>query len=223
MDKGANKMSNTVLIIGAAGSGKSTSMRNLDPTSTSVINVLNKSLPFKGFKKKYNANENNYFSSTKAQDIVKQINMIKEQKEIKTLVLDDWQYILSYQFMRTAMDKGYDKFNQLALHGFKVLEAIISGREGMDSFVLTHSDIQEGTGISKCKTIGKMLDEKICVEGLFTIVLHARLIEGKYVFQTQSDEQHLAKSPMGMFNEMFIPNDLEMIKTAIANYNEDGE
>lgn len=146
----------------------------------------------------------------------------KERPEITTLVIDDWQYILAYEFMRRVSEKGFDKFSELANHGWSTINACLSTRNNLTNFILAHSDI-DATGRSKCKTIGKLLDEKITIEGLFTTVLHSRVIDGEYKFQTQYDGEFLAKSPMGMFEEHLIPNDLVSVKEAVENYFNDEE
>jgi hypothetical protein len=222
-------MSNTVLVIGQSGSGKSTALRNLDPKTTFIINVLDKPLPFRGFKKGYKpvTKENkkgNYFATTDWAHVVRCIEMVnKERPDITTLVIDDWQYILSYEFIRRASEKGFDKFSDLANHGWSTMNACTTGtRASLTTFILAHSDLDQ-TGRSKLKTIGKMLDEKITLEGLFTTVLHSRIVDGEYKFQTQDDGDFLAKSPIGMFEEHLIPNDFVAVKEAVENYFNDGE
>lgn len=216
-------MSNTVLIIGQSGSGKSTALRTLDPKTTFIINVLNKPLPFKGFKNKYQAvtkqnPKGNYYSTDNWSHVVKCIEAVSNDRpEITTLVIDDWQYILSYEFMRRVSEKGFDKFSELANHGWSTINACLGTRPTLTNFILSHSDV-DSTGRSKCKTIGKMLDEKITIEGLFTTVLHARVVDGEYKFQTQYDGEFLAKSPMEMFSEHLIPNDLLAVKDAVESY-----
>lgn len=222
-------MSNTVLVIGQSGSGKSTSLRNLDPKTTFIINVLDKPLPFRGFKKSYKAitKENktgNYYTTHDWAMVVRCIDMVnKERPDITTLVIDDWQYILSYEFIKRASEKGFDKFSDLANHGWSTMNACTTGtRPSLTTFILAHSDMDQ-MGRSKLKTIGKMLDEKITLEGLFTTVLHSRIVDGDYMFQTQDDGDFLAKSPMGMFEEFLIPNDLLVVKEAVENYFSDEE
>lgn len=221
-------MSNTVLVIGQSGSGKSTSLRNLDPKTTFVINVLDKPLPFKAFKKNYHAvskenKDGNYYSTDNWANIVSCIEMVsKKRPEVTTLIIDDWQYILAHEFMRRVDEKGYDKFSELANHGWSTINACLGTRDTLTNFILAHSDV-DSTGRSKCKTIGKMLDEKITIEGLFTTVLHSRVVDGEYKFQTQYDGEFLAKSPMGMFEEHLIPNDLVSVKDAVENYFNDEE
>lgn len=225
-------MSNTVLVIGQSGSGKSTSLRNLDPKTTFIINVLDKPLPFKAFRKNYQVitkenKKGNYYTTDDWSNVVKCIEMVnKERPEITTLIIDDWQYILAHEFMRRSMNteekNQYQKFTDIALHGWSTINACLGTRPTLTNFVLAHSDV-DSTGRSKCKTIGKMLDEKITIEGLFTTVLHSRVVNGEYKFQTQYDGEFLAKSPMGMFEEHLIPNDLVSVKNAVENYFNDEE
>lgn len=217
-------MSNTVLIIGQSGSGKSTALRNLDPKTTFIINVLDKPLPFKGFKKNYNASEKNYYSTHDWSKVILCIERVnKEREDITTLVIDDWQYILSYEFIKRATEKGFDKFSEMANHGWATMNTCTTGtRPSLTTFILAHSDM-DITGRSKLKTIGKMLDEKITLEGLFTTVLHSRIVDGQYLFQTQDDGDFLAKSPIDMFEEFLIPNDLLIVKHAVEHYFNDEE
>lgn len=217
-------MSNTVLVIGQSGSGKSTSLRNLDPKTTFIINVLDKPLPFRGFKKSYKPftkeNKNgNYFTTHDWSTVVRCIEAVnKERPDITTLIIDDWQYILSYEFIKRATEKGFEKFSELAHHGWATMNTCTTDtRPSLTTFILAHSDMDQN-GRSKLKTIGKMLDEKITLEGLFTTVLHSRIVDGEYVFQTQDDGDFLAKSPMDMFEEFLIPNDLVAVKAAVENY-----
>lgn len=215
-------MSNTVLIIGESGSGKSTSIRTLEPSETAIINVLDKPLPFKGFKNKYNKEKGNYLSTDDHEKIRKSIQKINlERKEIKTVIIDDFQYVMANQFMKKSLEKGYDKFTEIGKNAWQIINEISYCREDLTFFVLTHSDTDQN-GKVKTKTIGKMLDDKICLEGMFTIVFHALVFDRKYKFLTQNDGIHLAKSPMGMFEERFIDNDLSYINEKILEYfNED--
>src|SRR5688572_11804754 len=222
-------MSNTILIIGESGSGKSTSIRNLNPLETVIINVLDKPLPFKGFKKNYikTATEDkkvNYFATDEAAKIKAAIDKINTTRpEVKNIIIDDFQYIMANEFMRRALERGFDKFSEIGQKTWDLIKHISQGREDINCFILSHSDTDQ-SGKIKCKTIGKMLDDKICVEGMFTIVLHALTSDNKYKFLTQNDGTHLAKSPLGMFKEKYIDNDLLEINKAINEYfNEDIE
>ncbi len=223
-------MSNATLIIGSSGSGKSTSLRNLNPKTTFCINILDKPLPFKAYKKHYipingwNDKSGNYFTSDDWQRILRCIKMVNEDRpEITTLVIDDFQYLLANEFMRRAAEKGFDRFTDIAQHAWLVIREITSTREDLYCYVLSHSEADQN-GNMKCKTIGKMLDDKITLEGMFTVCLHALIVDSEFKFLTQHDNSHVAKSPLEMFTEKYIDNDLNIIKQQmIAYYNEDGE
>lgn len=220
-------MSNTILIIGESGSGKSTSLRNLVPEETFLFNVLDKPLPFRGYKKSYlktttETRKANYLSTDNyglLNATLKKIN--DERQEIKNIIIDDFQYIMANEFMKRATERGFDKFTEIGQHAWSIVNTLIGLRENIDCFVLSHTDT-DASGRVKPKTIGKMLDDKITLEGMFTIVLHALILEGKYKFLTQNDGIHVAKSPMDMFKNKLIDNDLRYVKEQMFNYfNED--
>ncbi len=217
-------MSNTSLIIGESGTGKSTSLCNLDPKETFIINVLDKPLPFKGYKKNYTPLTGwddmigNYYASDDYQKIINCIKFINTKRpEIKNLVIDDWQYTMCNEFMRRATENGFAKFTEIGQHAWMIIKSLTDCRNDLYCFVLSHSDT-DSNGKYKCKSIGKMLDEKITIEGMFTVVLHTQVMDGQYRFLTQNDGSHIAKSPMGMFDEMYIPNDLISVKAQMNNY-----
>jgi len=218
-------MSTATLVIGASGTGKSTSIRNLNPETTFVISVLDKPLPIKGYKKHYipikswDDKEGNYYSSDDWAKIIKCINMVdKTRPDIEVLIVDDVQYIMANEYMRRASESGFNKFVELGQHMWSIISALISLRPTLYSFALSHNDI-DNTGKSKLKTIGKMLDEKITLEGMFTTIFHSIVIDDSYKFLTQTDGVHTAKSPLGMFDEKIIDNDLNIIVKKMKEYN----
>lgn len=215
-------MANITLIIGESGTGKSTSIRTLDPKETFIINVLDKPLPFKGGKKNYVAKVN-YSATDNYEKILACIRYINtKMPEIKNIIIDDFQYILANEFMRRARENGYGKFTEIAQHAWSVISESASCRDDLYFFFLSHSDTDQ-FGKSRCKTIGKMLDDKVCVEGMFTVVLHSMVEDGQYMFLTQNNGQYLAKSPMGLFPTLLIDNNLEEIKEAMLAYYNDEE
>jgi len=215
-------MSQIIVIYGESGTGKSTSLRTLDPKETFVINVMGKPLPFKGWKNQYTLRTKeaggNMLVSDNSNNIVTILtNIDKKMPEIKTIVIDDFQYTMANEFMRRATEKGYEKFTQIGQNAWNIISQASALRDDLKVFFLTHSDTDE-TGKSKIKTIGKMLDDKICLAGLFTIVLYSTMIDDRYVFLTQSTSNAIAKSPLGMFDEKLIGNDLSSVIEKINEY-----
>lgn len=216
-------MSNTTLIIGESGTGKSSSIRSLDPESTFIINVLDKPLPFRRSRHKYNEELHNYIPTDNYQKILQYIKAIDTRRpEIKVLILDDFQYVMANEFMTRATEKGFDKFSEMANHAWLIIKELTQTRDDLYCFVLCHSDT-DNTGRVKCKTIGKMLDDKITIEGMFTSCLHTQIIDGRFMFLTQNNGTHLAKSPQGMFPENLMENDLKQILEFMHDYNNNGE
>lgn len=221
-------MSNTSLIIGESGTGKSTSLANLNPSETFIINVLDKPLPFKGYKKNYtklstDGKTGNYYASDDYFKLIRIIKFVNENRpDIKNLIIDDWQYTMCNEFMRRATETGFTKFTEIGQHAWSIIRELTGCREDLYCFVLSHSDT-DANGRYKCKSIGKMLDEKITIEGMFTVVLHTQIMDGAYRFLTQNDGSHVAKSPAGMFEDKYIPNDLTFVKGKMASYYDEDE
>ena len=195
-----------VLILGESGSGKSASMRNFKPGEIGIINVSRKPLPFRNNLK--TVNTDNY------EDVVKTIIAAKA----KALVIDDAQYLMANEFMRTAKVTGYQKFTDLALNFWNLIQVVINNLPP-DKIVyfLAHVE-RDANGNEKMKTIGKLLDEKITIEGLFTIVLKTVVQDRHYQFATQTNGQDTVKTPMGMFSDLLIENDLKMVDSTIREY-----
>lgn len=216
-------MANIVLIMGESGTGKSTSIKTLNPAETFVINILDKPLPFKGYKNNYVrcSKENpmgNYFSGDNAEKIKDYIiGVSNRMPHIKTIIIDDFQYLMANEFMRRAKEKSFEKFTEIAQNAWSCILQAQSAREDLDVFILTHNEYSSD-GVYKCKTIGKMLDEKIVLEGMFTVVLHSVVYDRKYRFITQHDGAHIAKSPSGMFENITIDNDLSYVKEKMKEY-----
>lgn len=219
-------MSNAILILGHSGSGKSTSIRTLPPNETFIINVIGKNLPFKGSGKLYKpfnreTKEGNVYVSDQANDIVRCIAYINaSRKDIKYLVIDDCSYAVMNDFMRKCLVKGYDKFSEIAKSFAEIIDSIKYLREDLFVFVIMHVE-EDQNGKTKPKTVGKMIDQYVCVEGNFTTVLHTIVHESSYKFLTNFDGHHMAKSPMGLFDH-YIDNDLLLVSQKLKDYfNED--
>lgn len=205
-----------VLIIGRSGSGKTYSLKNFKPEEVGVISVEKGRLPFKSDIKvtKLKKFENEDYSPAQLNSArYAWLELCIKSSKIKTLVIDDSQYLLANELFDRANEKGYDKFTDMAAH-FRGLIHYVNELEEDDKIVyfLHHSEL-DADGKEKVKTIGKMLDEKLCVEGCFDIVLYCQ----DYKFFTQSNGQSVAKSPEAMF-DLEIPNDLKAVDTAIREY-----
>ncbi len=220
-------MSSTILILGGSGTGKSTSFRNLNPKETFLISVLGKPLPFRGASSKYKPisgwddMENNYFVSDNCERVLKCLQLVAKRPEIKVLVIDDFNYLLVNQFMRRATEKGFEKFTEMAksIHG--LVEAMSHLRHDLFCVFTMHNEL-DATGFAKIKTVGKMLEEKVAIEGMVTATLHSLVIDGQYRFLTQRTDSHLARTPMDLFKDLYVDNDLNAIIHAIREYfNED--
>lgn len=194
------------MIIGQSGSGKSTSLRNFGPEDAFVVNVSGKPMPFKNNGLKV-WKSNNYQMITKA----------LADAPHPSIVIDDATYLMTDEFMRTSNVKGYDKFTDMANNFYNLVKSASALPDDKIVYFLGHVEI-DANGNEKFKTIGKMLDEKICLEGMFTIVLKTVVQDGKYMFQTQTNGHDTAKSPMGMFTESLIDNDLKVVDDTIRKY-----
>lgn len=217
-------MSNTTLIIGASGSGKSTSLRNLNPKETFCINVLDKPLPFRAYKSRYknisgwDDKEANYYATDDYARIIKCIRMVNDNRpDIKILILDDFNYVMCNEFMRRSSERGFDKYSEMAAHVHAIIQELNATRPDLFCFVLSHNDA-DSTGFMRLKTIGKLLSEKVEIEGMVTTVLHSMVIDGNYKFLTQNTGSHLAKSPYEMFDDKYIDNDLVYVVQQMKNY-----
>lgn len=233
-------MALTYCIIGPSGSGKSTSLGKveelgligLDPNETAIINVMDKPLPFKGSKAAYSgliSEGGNYASVSDGQTIVKILGHLNERADIKNVIIDDFQYIMADEFMAKAKKKGYDKFNEIAKNAYDVISYGRKMRPDINFICLTHSELDEKTDTFKLKTIGKMLDDKVILEGLFTVVLFTlvdydikektanyNFVTNKYM--DNSGNLIPAKSPIGMFDETLIKNDLGLVVQKAKEY-----
>lgn len=223
-------MSYKILIIGETGSGKSTSLRTLNPEETFIINCIGKDLPFKGWRSSYKpySKENpqgNIFTTTNAGLILKLMDKIKDMPHIKNVIIDDFQYIMSFEFMERAKERGYDKFTEIGQNAFNVMKKASELRDDQIVVILSHSEdvIVDGFIKTKAKTVGRMLDEKITLEGLFSMVLIARVSRTEdgisYYFETNSSGNSTAKSPMDMFPNK-IPNDLQYVIDRFKEFQE---
>lgn len=202
-------MGQLVFILGRSGTGKSYSMRNFPKDKIAVVNVQGKILPFRG------SGQIEMICSDKSEAIVKQIEAYA--KTYKSIVVDDYQYVMANEFMRRSSERGYDKFTEIGRHAWDIANAVRLLSNDVIVYVMCHTDRDE-EGNEKIKTIGKLLDEKICLEGMSTIVLKTNVTDGEYSFLTQNNGKDTVKSPAGMFPSYAIDNDLYYVDQKIRNY-----
>ena len=218
-------------------SGKTTSIRNLNPETTFIISTTGKRPGIKGAKKKYpdfKINKEtkevtgNFYTTSNIDQIASVMKLINtKMAHIKTLIIDDYQYLQGFESMARVDEKGYAKFTDIAKHAYGVLKSGMDLRDDLFVVIITHSE-NIGDNINpyyKIKTLGKMLDSVITLEGLFTYVLFTKVINDgetvQYKFLTNSDGSCTAKSPMGLFDDMLIDNDLDFVINKITEFNEE--
>ena len=193
-----------VLVLGASGTGKSTSLRNFKKGEIGVLNVGKKPLPFRG--KLDVANTADY-------EVIKQTLM---KNTFNAYAIDDSQFLMVYENFAHAYERGYDKFTKMAVNFQELLEVIINGTSNDTIVYLLHHIDYDDMGRAKAKTIGKMLDQQLPIESAVAITLLTQTDSEKYTFITNGMPP--AKSPMGMFNEKEIDNDLRMVDATIREY-----
>ncbi len=209
-------MSYATLVLGESGTGKTCSLRNLDPKNTLLIQPVRKPLPFRstGWKEiKQKGDGNNILVCSNPQAIINCMHA----SPFDVIVVDDWQYILASMYMAARNVKGFDKFTEIGGAGFDIAKAASELGENKRVYVLAHTTSDE-FGNTRIKTLGKLLDDKIVVEGMFTTVLRTHVDNGRYLFSTQNSGSDTVKSPMGMFSEQYIENDLAAIDRVICDY-----
>lgn len=215
-------MSIACMILGQSGTGKTASLRNLDPEHTLLIQAVKKPLPFRSsgwaYFDKDKTLTGNVFVTDQAQTIIKLMKGTKRS----VIVLDDFQYILANEFMRRVLDKeqgnaAFAKYNEIAHNAWSILMAASQLSDDKRVYILGHTR-EDDSGRIKAKTIGKLLDEKITIEGLLTIVLRTAVINGQYLFSTKNNGADTVKAPMGLFEDEHIDNDLAAVDAAIFGY-----
>lgn len=195
-----------VLILGESGSGKSASLRNFKPDEYLLLNVAGKPLPFRG-RPKYVIDNPSYLTMSKA----------ISDSPCKAVVIDDSQYMMAFDFFDHAKETGYQKFTDLALNFKNLIDTVRKFAPPDEIVYFLHHVETTNEGKVKAKTIGKMIDEKLTLEGLFSVVLMCKTDGKRHYFETQSDGNTTAKSPMEMF-EPEIDNDLKFVDQTIRSY-----
>lgn len=208
-------MSIATMILGESGTGKSTSMRNLLPAETLLIQTVKKPLPFRSKEWKPISDNGNVLVTDDSHRII--AAMQKTRRNV--IIIDDFQYMIANEFMRRTSERGYDKFTEMALHAWQVAKIASELPDDVRVYILSHTDTKDD-GTIKAKTIGKLLDEKITLEGLFSIVLRTGKNDGGYFFRTKNSGSDTVKTPIGLFESETIDNDLANVDKAICEYYE---
>lgn len=209
-------MSIATLILGNSGSGKSTSLRNLDPAKTLLIQCIKKPLPFKagGWKTRITLKSEGNVIQTDEPALIEKLMRSSPQEVV---VIDDYQAVMVNELMNRSSEKGYEKFTSIANNAYNIFKAAGDLAAHRRIYILAHTQTDD-FGAVRMKTVGKMVDQTLVPEGYFTIVLRTEVINGNYRFSTQTNGQDCAKSPMGMFPDLHIDNDLSAVDGAIASF-----
>jgi hypothetical protein len=219
--------SKLVGIVGATGTGKSTAIKHLNPEETYIINVAKKELPFKGSEKLYNTENKNYKEIEDANEISRLLKTISEKApHIKNIIIEDSNYIMGFNMVAKATETGFTKFSLMAKDMVDLFRTARTLRDDITVFYLTHPEtIEDGGEIVgyKIKTAGKLIDNQVLLEGLLTVCLYTNVEENKdgsanYTFVTNRYKKMPAKSPDGMFAELKIPNNLQLVVETLNKY-----
>lgn len=224
-------MANAIIILGKSGTGKSSSIRGLDPKETVVLNVLGKKLPFKGSNSLYSKEAKNLF---RIDDYTQAINMLqginKDAPYVHNVIIDDAIYIMRKEYFKRAKETGYGKYTELAMHFQQIISTIESMREDINVFLILHSeDVQsDKTTVGyKVSTIGQLIDNQYNPVEVVPMVLYSSIkyddkgiaTYGFYTHRFMDGMVEIpAKSPADMFTEDFIPNDLGVVVKAMKEY-----
>ena len=222
-------MAKTILICGKTGTGKTTAIRTLDPKETVILRVINRTLPFK-FAGKYGKEQKNLFLTQTYEEVLKGLDWANKQANVKNIVITDGTYIIRQEYFKKANQSGYNKYTEFAMHMQQILKAIQNLRDDIKVFMEYHVESQvtdSGATEYKPSTVGKLLDSQYNILENIDIVLFASPVyedkEIKYGFYTNRTLDRVgaeipAKSPFGMFEEIYIPNDLALVARKIDEY-----
>lgn len=214
-------MSIASMILGQSGTGKTTSLRNLNPEDVLLIQAVKKPLPFRA-KGWGPCTKGTPKGTTIVTDDAMVICGAMQRTAKPIIIIDDFQYILANEFMRRVLDQetgnaAFAKYNEIARKAWDILMTAGKLADNTRVYILAHTQVDDN-GHVKAKTIGKLLDEKITMEGLLTIVMRTAVVNQTYVFSTQNNGLDTVKTPMGMFDSEHIPNDLAVVDAAICDF-----
>ena len=215
-------MAKIIGVMGESGTGKSTSMENLDPKKTLIVDCDKKGLPWPGWRSQYSGDKKNYVVTDFPQvalGILKHVNEDEQYKHVKVIVFDTINGLMVADEMRRSKEKGYDKWMDLAASIYDLIDYALTCRDDLTVVFMAHTQTDHddnGYSFTRIKTSGRKLD-KITVESKFNTVLLAKCVDGEYLFETQANFS-TAKSPKGMFESKTIPNDLAAVVKAMEKY-----
>lgn len=195
-----------ILVLGKSGSGKSTSLRNFEPDEVGIFNVLGKPLPFRGGARFPQAMRPGYGA------IISSL----QQNKLRAYVVDDSTYLMQNENFARSRESGFGKFTEMALHFQELISAALATDNDTIVYFLHHTET-DADGTEKVKSIGKMIDEKYCIEGAAPVVIDCIVQDGKHVFVTENNGTNLAKAPMGSLPPV-MDNDLKQVDTALREY-----
>lgn len=209
-------MSIATLILGSSGSGKSTSLRNLDPEKTLLIQCIKKPLPFRatGWKTRITLKSEGNIIQTSDPALIEKC---MRQSKAEIVVIDDYQAVMVNELLTRSSEKGYDKFTDIAKSAWNIFTAAGDLAEHRRVYILAHTQTDD-FGQTRMKTVGKMVDQTLVPEGYFTIVLRTEVVNGNYKFSTQTNGQDCCKSPISMFADAHIDNDLKAVDDCISDF-----
>lgn len=215
-------MANILCVMGESGSGKTSAMRNLDPATTYYIDCDKKGLSWRGWRAQYNPEAKNYTKTDDQQYVLRLLHAINDKestRHIKTVIVDTMNGIMVADEMRRSKEKGYDKWLDLAVAIYDIIDYALTMRDDLTVIFVAHTQTdhdENGYMFTRIKTSGKKLD-KITLESKFPVVLLAKVIDGKHVFETKANFS-TAKTPMGAFEEQYIDNDIAEVLKALAEF-----
>lgn len=215
-------MSKIICVMGESGAGKTTSMRSLDPKTTYYIDCDKKGLSWKGWKTQYNTENCNYLKTDNQGKVLKLLQMVnssEKAKHIKTVIVDTINGIMVADEMRRSKEKGYDKWVDLACAIYDIVDYALTMRDDLTVIFVAHTQTERddsGYTFTRIKTSGKKLD-KITLESKFPVVLLAKMVDGKYVFETKANNS-TSKTPLGAFDDNYIDNDISVVLKVLEEF-----
>jgi hypothetical protein len=209
-------MSVACMVLGQSGTGKTTSLRNLNPAKTLLIQCIKKPLPFKsaGWKKRVSMKDDGNVIQTSDPVLIEKI---MRQSPHEIVVIDDYQAVMVNSLMNRSSEKSFDKFTDIAKSAWNIFNAAGDLADHRRVYIMAHTQTDD-FGQTRMKTVGKMVDQTLVPEGYFTIVLRTEVVNNNYKFVTQTNGQDCCKSPVALFKDLHIDNDLAQVDKDIQDF-----